>query len=181
MKRKRLAAGIVEMSGVGPEDQVVEIGAGKGALTVHLAQKAKKVIAIENDLSFAKILREEMKPHRNVRVIEKDFLEVNLPDKPYSVVSNIPYSITTPILKRLMDRPENPFQNGLLVMEKGAAKRFTSQPSTNPRILAWRMYFDGKDHRPVSFCTASQGGFGRFVYQEKSPSLDSRPVSHFVF
>ena len=69
---------------------MVEIGAGKGALTVHLAQKAKKVIAIENDLSFAKILREEMKPHRNVRVIEKDFLEVNLPDKPYSVVSNIP-------------------------------------------------------------------------------------------
>jgi 23S rRNA (adenine-N6)-dimethyltransferase len=142
MKSKRLAAGIVEMSGVGPEDQVVEIGAGKGALTVHLAQKAKKVIAIENDLSFVKILREELKPHRNVRVIGKDFLEVNLPKKPYSVVSNIPYSITTPILGRLMDQPENPFQNGLLVMEKGAAKRFTSHPSTNPRILAWRMYFD---------------------------------------
>lgn len=150
MKSKRLAESIVEMSGIGPDDQVVEIGAGIGALTVHLAQKAKKVMAIENDLQFVKILRKQLDQQKNVTVIGKDVLEVNLPNKPFSVVSNIPYSITTPILGKLMDQPEKPFQKGLLVMEKGAAKRFTTHPSSNPRILTWRMYFDLKMGRTIA-------------------------------
>ena len=150
MKSKRLAVSIVEMSGIGPDDWVVEVGAGKGALTVPLAQKANKVMAVENDLKFVKILRSKLEQQRNVMVIGKDFLEVNLPKKPFSVVSNIPYSITTPIMGKLMDRPDSPFQKGLLVMEKGAAKRFTTHPSSNPRILTWRMYFDLKMGRTIA-------------------------------
>ena len=80
--------------------------------------------------------------HSNVKVIHQDILQMHLPKKPFIVVSNIPYSITTPIMKMLLNNPSSTFQKGVIVMEKGAAKRFTSNFIKDPYVIAWRMWFD---------------------------------------
>ncbi|SFJ54818.1 23S ribosomal RNA methyltransferase Erm [Thermoflavimicrobium dichotomicum] len=147
---KRLAQSLIEMAGIGSNDLVLDIGAGKGALTLPLAQKAGRVLAIENDPQFVQKLRVKLDKWSHVTIIERDILQVNLPRKPFCVVASIPYSITTPILGKLMDQPATPLKKALLVIEKGAAKRFTANPTTNPRILKWRMFFDLKMGRTLS-------------------------------
>lgn len=144
MHSKRLTQSLVEMAGVESNELVLDIGAGKGALTLPLAKRAGKVWAIENDPQFVEKLREKFGKAKNVTIIAKDFLQVNLPRKPFCVVASIPYSITTPILGKLMDQPTIPVKKALLVIEKGAAKRFTANPVIRPRILTWRMYFNLK-------------------------------------
>lgn len=132
---------IIDLAKIKHQDTVLEIGPGKGALTVSLAEKAEKVIAIEYDKDFIEILQRKLALAPNVHIIERDFLEAHLPRKPFSVVANIPYAITTPILEKLLGEPTNSLQQAVLMMEKGAAKRFTAYPITNPKILKWRMWY----------------------------------------
>lgn len=69
-------------------------------------------------------------------------MKIHLPKEKFVVVSNIPYAITTPIMKMLLNKPANGFQKGVIIMEMGAAKRFTSQFVKDDYVLAWRMWFD---------------------------------------
>lgn len=136
-----LAKRLVEMAKIKPEDLVLDIGAGTGALTLPLADKAGKVLAIENDPVLAEKLQRKVAEKHNVTVIQQSILDMRLPRRPFCVVSSIPYSITTPILRKLLDQPGPAFQWAVLVVEKGAAKRFTAVPVTDPRIMTWRMWF----------------------------------------
>ncbi|GAA0361413.1 23S ribosomal RNA methyltransferase Erm [Bacillus horti] len=142
MHNKQIIQDIVALGNVSLGDTVVEIGAGKGALTFPLAEKAGKVIAIENDRAFTALLRTKLQDMSNVQIVERDFLESFLPQKSYKVVANIPYAITTPIMNKLLSGPTDALKQAVLMIEEGAAKRFTGQPITNPYILAWRMWFD---------------------------------------
>lgn len=150
MHNKRLAKDLVAMAQLKPHALVVEIGAGTGILTLSLAENAGKVLAVENDPDFVEKLRRITACQPNITVLEKDFLRIPLPRRPFYVVANIPYAITTPILGKLLDQPTLPFQGGVLVVEKGAAVRFISTPITNPRILVWRLWFDMKLVRTLS-------------------------------
>lgn len=125
-----------------PGETVLDIGAGKGAITFPLAGKVKKVIAIETDPEFVKILRKKSEEYPQVAIVQQDFMQMKLPAYPFCVVANIPYSITTPILERLLSSPVSGFGRGVLIMEYGAAKRFTAETMVDPRILGWRMWFD---------------------------------------
>lgn len=69
-------------------------------------------------------------------------MKFRLPKKKFVVVSNIPYAITTPILKMLLSNPKSGFQRGVIVVERGAAKRFTAKYFKDAYVLAWRMWFD---------------------------------------
>lgn len=77
-------------------------------------------------------------------------MKIRLPKEKFIVVSNIPYSITTPIMKMLLNKPSSGFQKGIIIMEKGAAKRFTSQFIKDSYVLAWRMWFDIHYVRKIS-------------------------------
>lgn len=147
---KQLSKDMIDMAKITPNDTVIDIGAGKGAITFPLAKRAARVIAVENDPVFAEKLLDKMQGVANIRMNRQDFLQFNLPKSPFSVVANIPFSITTPILGKLLDDPAVPLQRAVLIMEKGAAKRFTSVRITNPRILKWRMWFDLRLVRTVS-------------------------------
>ncbi|MFD1428371.1 23S ribosomal RNA methyltransferase Erm [Kroppenstedtia sanguinis] len=149
MHNKGLIQELVKRSKVNRQDLVLEIGAGTGNLTLPLAEKSMKVLAVENDPVFAERLQRKIQSVSNIQMIQQDFLQIHLPRVPFSVVANIPYSITTPILGKLFDRPTVPIQRGVLVMEKGAAKRFTAYPITNPRILKWRIWFKVKMGRTI--------------------------------
>ncbi len=150
LHNKQIIRQIIKAAQIKSKDTVIDLGAGKGALTLDLAKKAKRVIAIENDMDFAEILREKVKDYPNITVIENDILKYRFPRSPFYVVSNIPYAITTPIMEKLLDKPVNALQGAVITMEKGAAKRFTKVPVTDPRILVWRIWFQMEIVRVVS-------------------------------
>jgi 16S rRNA (adenine1518-N6/adenine1519-N6)-dimethyltransferase len=92
-----------------PDDVVVEIGAGLGALTRELAPQARQVLAIERDAQLVPILREQMAPWPHVAVVPIDALDFDFraaaaaAGRPLVVVGNLPYQITSPILFALID------------------------------------------------------------------------------
>lgn len=124
---EKIARRIVELSEV--EDlTVLEIGAGLGALTEILASKAKLVYAVEVDPLLVKALREEiLKDYNNVVLIEADFLKITPPPVDV-VVSNVPYSIATPLLFKLAQ--ECSFTRATLTLQKELALRIISKPGS---------------------------------------------------
>lgn len=139
---KHLINEMVVKAGISRHDTVFDLGAGKGALTQALSEKAKKVFAVEYDNKFVDILERKFINSPNTKVIHQDILRIHFPKEPFTVVSNIPFSITTPVMKMLLSRPTNKLQRALVVMEKGAAKRFTSSFVKDSYIIAWKMWFD---------------------------------------
>lgn len=96
-----------------PQDTVLEIGPGRGALTRHLAAAAGRLILVELDDALAADLAAEFAAESNVRVIHDDFMRLephDLADDPHTlkVVGNIPYNITTPIIFRVLERDFRP-------------------------------------------------------------------------
>ncbi|MGG3572983.1 23S ribosomal RNA methyltransferase Erm [Bacillus gobiensis] len=150
LHNKKIVEDVINRAQITKKDTVMEIGAGKGAFTLPLAEKAGKVLAVENDKEFVEILKQKTEPSSNVKIIAEDFLKCYLPKEPFSVVASIPYAITTPIMEKLLHHPGKSFKKATIVMEKGAAMRFTATPITNPKILKWRMWFDLKVERFIS-------------------------------
>lgn len=136
---------IEEMSnhaGINKSDIVLDIGAGKGAITSHLSKLADLVVAVEKDPRLVAALEKQLLNRENVHISEADFLKTKLPRKPYKVVSNIPYGITTALLGRLMDPPKTRFDGGTIIMELGAAKRITRSIQPDARIVGWNTRYD---------------------------------------
>ncbi|MEW6416743.1 MAG: rRNA adenine dimethyltransferase family protein [Nitrospirota bacterium] len=95
---------IIQVAQLNTEDLVVEIGPGPGRLTRMLAEKVKRVIAIELDEELFEKLKIELAEYKNVELIHEDALKYsyeNLPE--FKIVANIPYYITTPIIFRLLE------------------------------------------------------------------------------
>lgn len=131
----------IGMACLKPTDTVLEIGAGKGSLTFALAEISRKVIAVEIDEGFVQTLRAKAESYPHVRIVHGDIRSLRLPAKPFSVVSNIPFSITTEILDKLLGAEGSMLQSGVLIVEKGVARRFTQSTYLEPRPLRWSMYF----------------------------------------
>jgi len=97
---------IIEIADIEEKDTIVEIGPGLGALTRHLAQVARLVIAVELDLGLLPPLQAVLRPYNNVRLIHGDILELHpyelVDATDYLVVANIPYYITSALLRHLL-------------------------------------------------------------------------------
>lgn len=150
MHNKKLIQDIVAQAQIEPHETVVELGAGKGALTYALAERAHKMIAVEYDERLVEELKQKAQSYPNLVIIQGDILKIRLPREKFVVVSNIPYAITTPILKMLLNNPSSGFQRGLLVVEKGAAKRFTSKFVKDSYVALWRLYFNVQYRKTIS-------------------------------
>lgn len=139
---KFLIKELVDLAQINRSDMVIDIGAGTGAITFPLAEKAGTVIAIENDPASIQKLRSKIKEQNNIKIRQIDVLRYELPRSPFCVVANIPFSITSPIFEKLLGDTSVQLQRAVFIIEKGAAKRFTADPMTNPVILTWRMWYD---------------------------------------
>ncbi len=128
---KNLLNKIVSSSGVSKKDTVVEIGPGLGTLTKVLAEKSKKVIAIEFDKKLISQLKENVADLKNVEIVNMDALKFpyeNIKGK-FSVVANIPYNITTPIIFNLLEHKAK-IKSMTLLMQKEVALRIVAKAGT---------------------------------------------------
>jgi 16S rRNA (adenine1518-N6/adenine1519-N6)-dimethyltransferase len=114
-----------------PEDTVLEIGPGTGELTERLALSARHVIAVEIDSRLEPILSARLSPYDNVTVLYQDILETNVlalvKDEPFVVVANVPYYITSAILRHLLEAPRRP-RRLVLTMQLEVAERLIAKP-----------------------------------------------------
>ncbi|MGH2635840.1 MAG: 16S rRNA (adenine(1518)-N(6)/adenine(1519)-N(6))-dimethyltransferase RsmA [Actinomycetota bacterium] len=103
-----LARAIVGDAGVGPGDRVLEIGAGFGSITLALAEAGCEVLAIEFDRQIVPGLREVVAPYPLVRVEQSDAMRADwdglLGESPWTMVSNLPYNISVPLMVELLER-----------------------------------------------------------------------------
>jgi len=134
--REDLAQRIVEHCHLREDDVVVEIGPGAGALTPLLAQRVRRVIAVEKDFGLAALLREELAESARVEIVEGDFLEFDLARaardhgvERLAVVGNIPYNITTPVLERLFEQRAS-VRSAVLLVQKEYAARLAAAAGT---------------------------------------------------
>jgi 23S rRNA (adenine-N6)-dimethyltransferase len=126
-----LASELVQQADIGRGDLVVEIGAGSGTLTRPLAHHARRVIAVERDPIFVDHLRTAFASRSNVEIIRANALHVPLPQEPFRVFGNLPFSFGTRILRRLLDDVSAPLVRvDALVQLEMARKRAAIAPST---------------------------------------------------
>ena len=131
---------IIGFGDVDKNDVVLEIGTGIGTLTIELAKKAKKVIAIEQDENICKILTKRLKDEKidNVELINDDALKVDFP-KFNKIISNLPYQISSPITFKFL---EYDFDLAILMYQKEFADRMNGEVgSKNYSRLSAMLYF----------------------------------------
>lgn len=131
---KNLLNSIVAQSGVKDGDTVIEIGCGAGTLTRAIAERAKRVIAFEIDTALQPVLAKTLAGVENAEVVFKDFLKVNLKELErevgeYSVVANLPYYVTTPLIMKLLEESENCKSLTIMVQEE-VAQRLCAKENT---------------------------------------------------
>ena len=107
LKNPQVINRIIEALNPKPDETVIEIGPGTGALTAYLIERAGRVIAVEFDRNLAPMLRERFGEHHNLRVLQEDALQTDfcleiLPAQTARLVANLPYNISTAILQRLI-------------------------------------------------------------------------------
>ena len=137
---KKTLQTIIKAANLHPQDTVLEVGPGIGILTQELAQQVKQITAIEKDRNMVEILKETMKDYPNVEVLNQDILAFldsqNSFQKSgsYKVVANIPYYLTSPLIRKLLESPHQP-QEIILMVQKEVAQRITAAPP-NMNLLA---------------------------------------------
>lgn len=121
---------------IGPQDVVLEVGPGLGSLTRLLAQAARRVVAVELDQQLLAPLAEVLTPFSNVRVVQGDILELDVgallaeelaPGQTYLAAANIPYYITSALLRHLLEAQPQP-RRMVFTVQHEVAKRVTAEP-----------------------------------------------------
>lgn len=153
-------AGAAELQ---PYEAALEIGPGLGSLTRHLAEQASQVVAVELDGNLIAPLREVLAPYSNVHIVQGDILDfdpaalMQLPDRadhptgkmppparPYRVVANIPYYITSAVIRHLLEASLVP-RRLVLTVQKEVAERITAGPG-DLSLLALSVQVYGQPH-----------------------------------
>ena len=119
---------IINFGNIDENDIILEIGTGIGTLTIEIAKKAKKVIAIEQDKNICDILAKRLKDEKidNVELINDDALKVDFP-KFNKIISNLPYQISSPITFKFLDYD---FDLAILMYQKEFAERMNGEVGT---------------------------------------------------
>jgi len=123
---------IIHSADINPQDSVLEIGPGRGALTEYLARKAGRLVLIEYDHALAAALKERYADDPRVTVVDADILAVDLvavlgDDGGWKVVANLPYNISTAVLFRLLEVRER-LARMILMLQKEVGDRLVAAP-----------------------------------------------------
>jgi len=165
---------VIRAADIQPEDTVLEIGPGLGSLTHLIAQAASRVIAVELDSHLVGALEDILQPYPHVELIQANILEVNLnqlfSEPGYLVVANIPYYITSALLRQLLEA-QHPPARLVLTVQKEVAERICAQAG-DLSLLALSVQVYGE---PEIVDTIPAGAF------YPAPKVDSAVVRVDIF
>ena len=171
LKNQDIVQKIIQAAEIESKDQILEIGPGKGVLTESLLQTGAKIFAIEKDRELVKFLEKRFKNKLNLKIIQADirnFLqntEYTILNTGYKVIGNIPYYLTSHLLRILLENPIRPFLI-VLMIQKEVAERITAQlPKMN--LLSVSVQFYAK---PEIICYVSKTAF------QPKPKVDSAVI-----
>ncbi len=124
---------LADASLVTPEDGVLEIGPGRGALTCTLARRCRKLIAVELDRTLLSDLRATLALYPNASLVQGDILRQDIPalvdalEQPCRIVANLPYNITSPVLRKLLTL-RLPVRSLAVMVQKEVGEKMLAQP-----------------------------------------------------
>jgi 23S rRNA (adenine-N6)-dimethyltransferase len=143
LHKRALVDRLLNLAAIGPEDLVLDLGAGGGIITERLAQRCRRVIAVENDPGLAAGLRRRFAAHNNVIVCEDDVLRMRLPRQTYTVFANVPFDGTARLLGRLTSATYAP-EASYLVVQREAAARILGWPRETLFSLLRKPWFEAE-------------------------------------
>ena len=125
---------IIKLVAPKPIDHILEIGPGTGALTKQLVDSGANVVAVEIDRDLCSLLERDFSHSHNVRVVNEDILKLDLNqllrnDRPWKLVGNLPYNISTPLVLRLLKRAAC-FSSLFIMLQTEVATRLAASPGT---------------------------------------------------
>ena len=137
---------IVEAAEVTKSDEILEVGAGTGVLTRELAQRARRVVAVELERDMLALLEKTTRRYPNVELLARNLLFLNpvdvFGDAPYKLVANLPYYITAPTFRHFLES-ENPPQCIVVMVQQEVAERIVASPG-DLSLLALSVQFYGQ-------------------------------------
>jgi 16S rRNA (adenine1518-N6/adenine1519-N6)-dimethyltransferase len=153
LRSQQVLAKILEAAEITAKDVVLEIGPGTGILTEALAEKAKKVFAVEKDEGLVRFLQRKFFSQKNLKIIRGDILDFNpthfaLRTKHYKVVANIPYYLTGRLLRLMFENWPQP-KLAVLMLQKEVSQRICARPPRMSLLAASIQYFS--EPKIVSF------------------------------
>jgi 23S rRNA (adenine-N6)-dimethyltransferase len=178
---------LVDQAGFQPGALVVEIGAGRGAMTLALARRGVRIIAVEPDPQWHQHLRNVAAANSAIQVVGADFLKMPLPREAFRVMGSLPFNRTTDILKHLLDNPETYMTRAdVIVQWEVACKRAANPPSTLI-FTVWAPWWEVRlltrvernNFRPVPSVDAGLLGIAR-RHPPLLPPAMARPYAEFV-
>jgi 16S rRNA (adenine1518-N6/adenine1519-N6)-dimethyltransferase len=138
---------VAEAAGATEDDDVLEVGAGVGTLTVALARRCRRLVAVELDRTLMPALREVVAGHSKIEVVQADILRYELdtvfPEGGEIVAGNIPYNLTGALLRKLLDRPPRPRRLSLVV-QKEVAERWTAPTGASVATIAVQVFAEAR-------------------------------------
>ncbi len=142
---------ILSAAEISPQDVIVEVGPGLGIMTAELARRAGWVIAVELDDNLAALLKQTLASFKNVAIINKDILKIDpasllakpeIPSGKYKVVANLPYYITSPVLRHFLEASVKP-ERMIVMVQKEVARQIVAKPGERS-VLTVAVQFYGK-------------------------------------
>src|SRR5437870_1519851 len=140
LRRPTLVDSLLDRSEIGPADLVYDVGAGTGILTDRLADRCRRVVAVEKDPRLCSLLQRRFRDRPNVVVRCANFLDVALPGRPYKVFASPPFDATAAIISKLL-AARLPPEDAFLAIQREAADRFTGTPTETLVALLLKPWF----------------------------------------
>jgi 23S rRNA (adenine-N6)-dimethyltransferase len=139
LNNKQLISSLIDKSSITKDDLVYEIGAGQGIITNELIKKSKGVVAFELDENLFNKLQTRFISKKNLDLMLGNFLEYSLPKIPYKIFANIPFNITTAIIKKITNSSAT-LIDAYLFVQKEAAYKFIGMPYANNSQVSILLY-----------------------------------------
>jgi len=140
LAKSRLAASLVNNSSINWNDVVYEIGPGTGKLTKELCKRAKRVIAVEKDSNLFIKLKKKFALNDNIVLYNADFLKFNIAEARYKVFANIPFNITSAVVRKIVHASKPPVE-AYLILQKDAAEKFIGAKKTTQFSVLVKPWF----------------------------------------
>jgi 16S rRNA (adenine1518-N6/adenine1519-N6)-dimethyltransferase len=141
LRDKNAVKRVVLAGKIGPGDIILEIGPGTGILTLELAKRAKKVVAVEKDRRMQAVLKDALKGFDNVEILDQDARRMpEIAARTYKVVANLPFYLASPVIRKFLESKNQPKQMTLIVQKEVAQRICAKVPDMNLLAVSVQFY-----------------------------------------